>query len=203
MFPLIETLKIENGILHHVEWHNARLNYARKTLFGIDQAVDLSKEIDIPAETSLGTFKCRVKYGEKLGPVEVSAYSPRNIMRLYLVNGDSVEYNFKWIDRAALNRLKPSDTHAEALIVKNGLITDTSYSNVALYDGDRWYTPSKPLLEGTCRARLIAEGLLFPRLIEPADLKYYHSIRLINALNDLDVAPEIIITGASQQNLYF
>ena len=48
----------------------------------------------------------------------------------------------------------------DILIVKNGLLTDTSIANIALYDGNDWYTPLHPLLKGTKRAELLDKGVL-------------------------------------------
>ena len=46
----------------------------------------------------------------------------------------------------------------DVIIVRNGLITDSSYANLIFFDGREWITPKVPLLEGTCRARLLASG---------------------------------------------
>ena len=46
----------------------------------------------------------------------------------------------------------------DILIIRNGLITDMSYANVAFFDGTQWLTPRIPLLAGTCRERLLETG---------------------------------------------
>ena len=54
----------------------------------------------------------------------------------------------------------PVRIRAGVNFVKNGRLTDTSYSNIALFDGNRWVTPAHPLLKGTMRQSLIDKGLL-------------------------------------------
>ena len=73
----------------------------------------------------------------------------------------------------------------EIIIVKNGRLTDTSYSNIALFDGNRWVTPAHPLLKGTMRQSLIDKGLLEEKDIMAEDFPKYLEVRLINAMMPL------------------
>lgn len=68
------------------------------------------------------------------------------------------------------------------LIVRNGLLTDTSIANIALWNGLHWYTPAHPLLKGTHRARLLDEGILTERDIPVEEIKQYQKICLFNAM---------------------
>ncbi len=68
-------------------------------------------------------------------------------------------------------------------------LTDTSYTNIALYDGEQWFTPSTPLLRGTMRQRLLDCGLLQEREIMVSDIPNYQYISLFN-LNSL--LPEFV-----------
>ncbi|WP_309546477.1 aminotransferase class IV [Hoylesella marshii] len=73
----------------------------------------------------------------------------------------------------------------DVLIVRNGLLTDTSYTNIALYDGYQWFTPATPLLEGTMRASLLDSGMLIEKDILLSDLPHYQYIALFNAMIDM------------------
>ncbi|HEY6915657.1 MAG TPA: aminotransferase class IV, partial [Paludibacter sp.] len=66
--------------------------------------------------------------------------------------------------------------------VKNGLLTDTSYCNIALYDGQNWFTPRVPLLYGVNRAELLLEEKLIEKDIAVEELKSYEKIALFNAM---------------------
>ena len=73
----------------------------------------------------------------------------------------------------------------DIIIVKNGFVTDSSFSNLIFFDGKEWYTPSTPLLKGTTRARLLNEKKITERVIKIEDIKNYKSISLINAFNEI------------------
>ena len=93
------------------------------------------------------------------------------------------DYTYKSCDRSALNALFGQRAGADdVLIVRRGLITDTSIANIALWNGSRWETPEAPLLEGTMRAYLLDEGLITPCAIRPQDLPRYTRVRLFNAM---------------------
>ena len=57
-----------------------------------------------------------------------------------------------------------------------------SYTNIALYDGEQWFTPPTPLLCGTMRQRLLDCGLLQKREIMVSDIPNYQYISLFNAM---------------------
>jgi 4-amino-4-deoxychorismate lyase len=81
----------------------------------------------------------------------------------------------------------------EVLIACDGYITDTSYSNVALFDGLEWVTPANPLLKGTQRAKLIASGLAKEKEVTISDLKQYKKLVLVNAMLEFDPTHSIRI----------
>ena len=70
----------------------------------------------------------------------------------------------------------------EIIIVKHGLLTDTSFTNLAIYDGDRWITPKRPLLLGTKRAALLDKGIIQEADITLNDLQNAVKVSLFNAM---------------------
>lgn len=72
----------------------------------------------------------------------------------------------------------------DILIVRNELLTDTSICNIALLDGDKWYTPAAPLLYGTMREKLLSESKIRAIEIRLDSLANYQKIRLFNAMID-------------------
>ena len=70
----------------------------------------------------------------------------------------------------------------EILIVRDGAITDTSYSNVAFFDGRKYVTPDTFLLNGTRRQYLLGTGVLTECRITPSDLGGFERVVLINAM---------------------
>jgi len=144
-------------VVYHLPYHQRRLEHSLRTL-GFTPSIDLSALLCPPAE---GVFRCRVLYDEHGAEVSYHPYTPRRFTTLQAVYDDTVDYPLKFADRSGLDALfERRGTADDVLIVKHGLVTDTTIANVAFFDGKRWLTPAAPLLEGTTRARLLDEGKL-------------------------------------------
>jgi 4-amino-4-deoxychorismate lyase len=109
-----------------------------------------------------------------------------------MVVDNEIDYQFKYTDRARLEELKRRTKADEILIVKNGYITDTSFSNIIFFDWEnKWVTPATPLLKGTKRKELLEKGMIHEKEIRPYDLKDFTKARLINAMLDIEDGEEI------------
>lgn len=179
---LIETILIQNKRVRHIKYHNHRCNSSRKSLFGSNQKIDLRKYIDTSQATNART-KCRITYDDKVRKVEYEPYSIRPIHSLKFIEIGDYEYAFKYADRYQLmhffNQRGEKD---DILMIRSGLITDTLYANVALQKDDIWYTPKKPLLKGTRRARLIESKTIIPMDIHKDQINEFTCISIFNAL---------------------
>ncbi|MCL3781370.1 4-amino-4-deoxychorismate lyase [Prolixibacteraceae bacterium JC049] len=193
MCQLLETIRIENGEPQLIGYHQERMNCAAQELWnGIAPNLQVTlMRMDFPAE---GVFKCRIVYGREIEKVEVIPYTIRNIQSLKLIEGNNIDYSHKWVDRTAINELYENrGISDDILIVKDGLITDTSYCNVVLgNDIDGWFTPENPLLDGVMRQSLIDTGEIEERAIKVEDLSRYKYIRLINAMMPWQTGPEFL-----------
>ncbi len=193
---LLETIRISNGTAENLPLHQARLERAQLAIFGRTTGIDLRAFLDTLALPNNGVFKCRIEYDTHLRAFSLTPYTPRALGTLALLTDDTIEYPHKFADRKHLEALHAAAVQhgaEEVIIVKNGRITDTSFSNLAFFDGLTWWTPATPLLPGTQRARCLAEGLLHPADITPADLRYFRSLRLINAMWPFEQSPDIPI----------
>jgi len=178
-------------MLMHVPFHNARFNETRKKYFNSAET-DLARIIQVPSTLDDSVFRCRIEYAEDIQKIEFFPYSPRMINTIKLVESNDIDYSYKYLDRVAIDKLFAlRGSCDEILIVKNGLITDTSIANVVFTDGKKWHTPSTPLLNGTHRRRLLAEKKIEVKEIKLSDLNHYTFLRTINAM--LDEAPLIPI----------
>ncbi|MFZ5939765.1 MAG: aminotransferase class IV [Bacteroidota bacterium] len=187
MYRFIETIHYRNGVLRNMEYHNERFNRTRKEFCKCHKYKKIEDIITIPSGLSSTNYKCRLIYGRLIEKTEFLPYKLKEIGKLRLVFDDAIEYSWKYKDREAINRLMEQRGECDdILIVKNGLLSDSSYANLAFGDGTDWYTPAQPLLAGTMRASLIDRGLLIPKDITPDDLGKYSHIRLINAMMDLE-----------------
>jgi 4-amino-4-deoxychorismate lyase len=194
MCRLLETIKVKDNRLHHIAWHNNRVNASRLALFGSTRPWDLSEIIPIPELDPAVTYRCRFLYAKEPGAVEFIPYVKRVVRKLYLVDCGDLEYSFKFADRTAFDLLKagiPDPDTSDILLIKKGLITDTSFSNIILRDGNAWYTPALPLLKGTKREYYLDKNIIQSRDIRVNDLRYYKTARLINAMLDIDDGEDI------------
>lgn len=183
MCRFLETLRIEQGRLWHLPLHQARMERTLRACCPgapIPRLDTLLRALPLSEEPT----RLRLVYGPQgVEQADTSPYAPRAIRTLRLVQADGLDYTYKRADRRLLDELLarrgPAD---EVLLVQEGRLTDTTFSNIALSDGLRWYTPSRPLLAGTMRQHLLQEGRLQERDILAADLPRYRSLALINAM---------------------
>lgn len=183
MCRYIETIRIEKGRLRNIAYHDRRMNEVRREVWGVDRSASLETYID--ASPYEERTRCRVTYGRDVESVEFFPYQIRPVHSLQLVRGGQIEYRRKRADRSELNALFACRGEADdVLIVRGGLLTDTSIANIALGDGTDWYTPASPLLEGTQRACLLDAGMIRPLDIHADDLFRFQKIRLFNAMID-------------------
>lgn len=187
----IETIRVRNGILENIEFHKKRMFETCKE-FDIDFKEDYLENIIIPKDLSSKELKLRIVYSKDSLEQSIEIYNRRKINTLKLIEANDIDYSFKYEDRDKLNNLlKQKDGADEILIVKNGFITDTSFSNIVLLDQrNQLFTPTTYLLNGTQRQRLLAQNQIKETPITPKDLPLYKSLYLINALNEpLDTTP--------------
>jgi 4-amino-4-deoxychorismate lyase len=187
---LLETIKIENGEIHNLSYHQQRCDKSRQTLFQSTDTLELSSIINPPKK---GLYRCRILYGETLHSIDYIPYTPKKIQTLRIVPSD-IDYSLKYANRDSLNALLESNKDVDEVIIeKNGYLTDTTISNIAFYDGEQWFTPAKPLLEGTMRAKLIDEGFLQIKEVKREDLYHYSQVALMNAMIGFKIINDIKI----------
>ena len=109
---------------------------------------------------------------KKIKKIEYFDLNKREFNKLKVVECDNIEYSYKSENREKLNSLKVNG-YDEVIIVKNGLVTDTTISNLAFFDGKEWHTPKNPLLKGTKREELIQKGFLKEKDIKIDNVKNY------------------------------
>ncbi len=187
---LLETIKIEEGKIHNLRYHQDRCDLSRQALFQSEDSLELSSIIDAP---KVGSYRCRILYGETLHSIEYFPYIPKKIQTLRIVSSN-IEYSFKYAKRDALNALLESNKDVDEVIIeKDGYLTDTTIANIAFLDGKQWLTPVNPLLKGTMRAKLIDEGFLHTKEIKKEDISHYSQVALMNAMIGFKIINDIKI----------
>jgi 4-amino-4-deoxychorismate lyase len=194
MYPLVESIRIENRHLHHTNLHNLRINKALQAVFGQKQQVDIESIVKIPSHLTNDRYKCRLVFYPNNVEYTISPYIQREINTLKVVHDDTIDYTFKSEDRRKLDEdFALKDNCDDIIIVKNGFITDAWASNVIFSDGTAWFTSNTPLLRGVQRKFLLQEGIISEIEITVSDIFTYKKVKLINAMIDFERAPVITI----------
>jgi 4-amino-4-deoxychorismate lyase len=188
-----ETICVENRQLKNIKYHQARLSKTRKDLWGYTNELSLA-DLAIPDFVTDRRHKLRIAFSLEMEEIRWELHVPRTISSIKKVYDDEVDYSYKYNDRSVLIRLFDQRGNAdEILIIKNGLVTDSFYCNVAFSKNGVWFTPTTNLLPGTQRNFLLDKSIINEAVISEKDILKYSHIRLFNALTDWDSAPELEI----------
>ena len=186
MYPLFESICLQDGKLLHAKWHALRFENTFQTYFNRTPSFDLLGPFDIPKEFCNGTVKLKILYNENSRILKFKHYKIKNIQSLKIQTTKDLDYSLKYCRRDSLEALfaRRGDCD-DILIVNKGKITDSSYANIVFFDGNDWLTPDLPLLKGTCRARLLEQGVIREAELGVEDLNRFKGLKLINALRDM------------------
>ena len=180
MCQYLETIAILNGETLHLPYHLYRVSE--------NSNVDLHFYINTLKLPKTELNKLSIVYdSNKIISSMITPYTIRKIQTFKLVHNNDIDYSKKYADRSVLDTLVQQKGDCdEILIIQNGLVTDTSFSNIIFKRGNCWLTPKTPLLQGTCRARLLEKGVIEPQEIAISDLKQCSHFMLINAMLDFE-----------------
>lgn len=185
MYPIVESICIVNKQLRHIELHNRRFREACLKLLGRDADKTPEQIIKIPQNIDNGRYKCRLTYDGNQFDYTIEPYIQRKIESLKIVHNNVIEYSIKTTMRKQLDELfKQRESCDDIVIIKNGFVSDAWAANLILFDGEKWVTPSTPLLKGIQRQYLLTSGQICEHLIREKDLKKFKKIKLINAMTD-------------------
>ncbi|MCE1188403.1 MAG: aminotransferase class IV [Ignavibacteria bacterium] len=193
MYPLFESIRLQDGKLYNIPFHQERINRSRLQILQLGTLLNLKEHLEKYEMPCKGLFKIRVAYGEKFDTAHITSYVPRSIHSLQAVFTESIDYSYKFTNRSSLEKLAAQSNADDIIIIRDGLITDTSYSNIIFKNSSGWFTPATPLLRGTQREYLLQAGEISECRIEFTDLKSYTHCKLINAMMPIGDAPEISV----------
>ena len=190
MYPLVETIKVLNGKIYNLQYHQKRLEFSFDEYFNKKPVFLLQNVITIPENFSEGLVKLRFLYNKNDFNLDFSNYTQPRINTLKVIEDNEITYSLKFTDRSQINRLlNQKGVCDDILIVKNDFITDTSIANIVFYEDKEWVTPARPLLKGTCRDKLLKDGKIREETIKLNDLYKFKYFGLINAMNCGDFVP--------------
>ena len=188
MFPLFETLCIENGKIQNIDLHQVRYERGLREYYGKSavKIFNLFSLIQLPEPLQNRLVRCRIDYNAKTTQIQYFEYHRKIYRTFQPVICDDIEYCLKYADRSLINTLLAQrGTCDEIIIIKNGKVTDCSIGNLIFRQGEKWYTPDTPLLRGTQREKLLQEGKIQESTIFQEDIVNFDEIKIINAMNSL------------------
>ena len=87
-----------------MDLHNERFNNSRKSLFNINEPVDLERILELKEYNKTGVFKCRVVYDQEIVKIEFVPYVRKQVHSLKIVSAE-IDYAYKYEDRTNINKL--------------------------------------------------------------------------------------------------
>ena len=195
MSLLIESIKLLDGEYRNLFYHEQRMNRSLKILCGLHDFFNLEEFLQNIDRPSDGLYKCRIVYDDESREVEFLRYQPKTINSLRVIENDRISYEFKYLDRKTIDRLYDLRKNCDdILMVKRGLVTDSSYANIVFRKGKHWYTPWSALLKGTMRSALLERNIIQEEEIRLEDIRSFETFKLINALLEFD-SPELDVSN--------
>lgn len=195
-FQLLETLRLEQGVLHNLIAHLARLAGAASHFgYAFDEArvrAALQQQAEHTAQTQ-GSWRVRLLL-DAAGHPEVEIYKQNStpapvqlaLAATYFGANQSEFTRFKTSRRDHYEAYAPSDPNIFDTLLYNpqGELTECTRGNIALLLDGQWQTPALRcgLLAGVGRAQLLAQGRLQEAVITLADLPRVQAFAFVNSL---------------------
>lgn len=111
----------------------------RKELFNASKPLFLAQYLSPPKGQ---ICRVRVSYAKEIENIEYLPYVPRKIESFTLVES-RLEYPYKICAREDITKLLQEGSD-DIIIVRKGMLKDTSIANIALQLNGVWYTPKEP-----------------------------------------------------------
>ncbi len=184
-----ESIAIRNGCLLNLALHQERMERTVLDKFKVKTEISLQDRILLPTETKVGLWKCRVSYSTEIHEIRFEVYEMRHPRRVLLLEDPTFEYHYKSENRQHFAQILANNPQIDdCIFTKNGLLTDSSYANLAFYDGNHWFTTRQVLLEGTKRKCLLQKQVIHETDISLMNLRFFQRIAFLNAMRGLSTS---------------
>jgi len=180
-----EAIKLKDGVLYNLPYHQERMNKTIQAFYQTKTDLSVINGM-VPAHMKNGLYKCRVLYSDKIEKVEFIPYVFRNLKTVSIVMDNEIDYAYKYADRSRINILLQESGCDDVIIVKNGLVTDASSSNLVFKSREGLFTSKDYLLPGTKRQFLLDRGKIKEKDIAVDELQAFDTVYFINAMVDLE-----------------
>ena len=187
MFPLFESICVENYQIKLSEFHQKRMDNSYLKLFNVKNKWSIKKIFESLKIESKNKYKLRINYSQSKYSISLNKYFKKKISSLQCLELNDYSYDLKYTDRSVIDKnYKLKSLSDDILIIKNGFVTDSSYCNIVFFDGLSWVTPKYPLLKGVQRNFLLKNKKIFKKKIKVSDISKYKSFVLINSMTEFN-----------------
>lgn len=195
MCQFIESIRLKNGELFNLELHQKRVEKTFLEFFPNSNAFDIKTTLQNIQLPDNELYKIRIFYDSEIRILEILEYQKPHFSKYKCFHIPSdFNYDFKFANRQIFDQIsKNTSKDTLAILVKNGLVCDSTFSNLIFEKSEKLFSPAKALLLGTQLQKLISERKI--QLIDIAEnqIKDFDKIYFVNALNPLDAASAILL----------
>jgi len=102
----IETIKLSNGEVFHLEYHQNRIDNTFSHFFPSEKVFSLKNIIGKQSLPNDGKYKIRFLYNYNHYSIEIIPYKVATVKSISCVDVGDFNYSYKFLDRTDLNFLK-------------------------------------------------------------------------------------------------
>ena len=188
MCHFIESIRLENGIVKLLDYHQDRMDRTIFYHFGFKNPVKISKLIEERELPINGVYKIRILYSQMLQNIEIIPYQQKTYSDFEIIElPDHFNYAYKFADRTIFETLsKHLHPQTIAIFFQKSMLTDALYANLVFQKNEILYTPNTPLLEGVQRRYLLENKIISETNISTQDIFSFEKVGLINAMIPLE-----------------
>ena len=197
-----ETICIKNRTPLLLAFHQKRMDKTRQECLNLHNAIPLDELIQLDEITDNSFWKCRITYSDVIHKIEYEKYEIKHPKTIKLIEQADFQYPYKYSDRSAFETILQNQKDADEIIIcKKGLLTDSSYANLAFFDGRDWFTPKLYLLNGVKRKCLLQNKIIHETDISINNISFFQKIAFLNAMRGLSISYNFTF-GPTQQLLH-
>lgn len=188
MCHFIESIRLENGNVKLLDYHQDRMDRTLFHHFACQNHVKISKILENIELPSTGVYKIRILYSQILQNIQIIPYQQKTYSDFEIIElPNHYNYAYKFADRALFETLsKHLNPQTIAIFSKQSMLTDALYANLIFQKNGILYTPNTPLLQGVQRRYLLENNIILETNISIHDIFSFEKVGLINAMIPLE-----------------
>jgi 4-amino-4-deoxychorismate lyase len=182
----IENIKADNGLYRNLAGHAVRMDRTMRRFFRQPFVQSTLVKL-LPSPPKQGVYKLTLLYSDSVISAEFSPFEKPVIKTLAMVDAGPFDYIFKSWNRDQLKAIRDFSGADEALIVRNGFVTNTTEANIVFRDpAGALFTPLHYIHSGTKREYYIRNKTVTAYPIKQTQMDCYETVILVNSMLDIE-----------------